>query len=101
MKTPKHPSRRRILLEEHERIVTAFAQAAAGPGWANSPLWIIIANAVTGKWRQECLQPDEQTPEMALLYEFSALAHGRMTALVQRIATRSRRDEAAGSALHQ
>ena len=75
-----------VRLGEFEFIVTAYAEPAAGPGWANSPLWIVIANKATGKWRQDCLQPDEQTAEMSALYAFSALAHGRMTGLVERIA---------------
>lgn len=28
-----------------EKIVTAFAEYAAGPGWANRPLWVIVRGA--------------------------------------------------------
>lgn len=67
-----------ITLSRFERVVTVFAESASGPGWANSPLWIVVQNGADGKIRIECLQPSEQSDDMHNLYAFSALAHGKM-----------------------
>ena len=67
-------------LKPGDSIVTAYAESAAGPGWANSPVWVIVRDG-DGKLRQECLQPDEQSRDMALLYRMSAEIHGTMRRL--------------------
>jgi hypothetical protein len=84
-------AQRRVKLDEHEYIVTAYAKPASGPGWANKPLWVVIGNKETGKFREDCIQPMEQTAGMVELYDFSALAHERMTNLVERIASKPNR----------
>ena len=82
------PGRKVLELKEHDRVVTAFANSAAGPGWANSPLWVVIRDGMTGLYREECIQPEEQTDEMHALYPFSQLAHVKMMAAVVRSARR-------------
>lgn len=64
-----------------ETVVTAFAERASGPGWANSPIWVIVRD-LNGNLRQECLQPEEQTAEMAVLFRLSEAAHEAMTSAV-------------------
>ena len=64
-------------LAEGDSIVTAYAEAASGPGWTNSPVWVIVRD-INGKLRQECLQPDEQSDEIRLLYPLSSNLHGMM-----------------------
>lgn len=59
-------------LSEWEYIVTAYAEPAAGPGWANSLVYVVIGDKQTGKTREECLQPDEQTDAMRTLYGIAA-----------------------------
>lgn len=76
---------RMVRLSEHEYVETAYAQHAAGPGWSNTPLWIVITDGATGKTRKACLQPDEQTTEMHTLYSFAALAHESMMSAVSRV----------------
>lgn len=68
--------------EEGDRVVCAFAQKADGAGWANWPLWVIIRDR-GGELREECLQPDEQTSEMQMLYKVSDVITCEMTKLVQ------------------
>lgn len=34
-------------------VVTAFAEPAAGPGWANTPVWVILQRA-DGTFTREC-----------------------------------------------
>lgn len=70
-------------LTEHEHIITAFADSASGPGWANHPIWVIVRDKNTGVIRQECIQPDEQTDEMEILYKVSQVAHRAMTNAVE------------------
>lgn len=64
-------------------IVTAYAEPARGPGWHNTPIWVIWADGGM-RLHRDCLQPDEQTAEMRVLYEVSAAAHAAMTAGVSR-----------------
>lgn len=64
------------------KIVCAFAEPAAGPGWANSPLWYIVRDG-DGKLTMHCLQPEEQTAEIGLLYRTSAALHGTMVRAVE------------------
>lgn len=75
------PKRTR-LLAPGEYVVTAWAEAAAGPGWSNAPLWVLVgAPLITQKgYRIECLQPDEQTAAMVTLYGISAQVHESMRA---------------------
>ena len=62
---------------EGDFIVTAYAQSAPGPGWGNSPLWVIVRDAA-GVLREECIQPEEQTETMHLLYRASADIHTQL-----------------------
>jgi hypothetical protein len=65
-----------------EKIVTAFAEYAAGPGWANRPLWVIVRGA--DLWlREECIQPENQTAEMRALFRVSSAAHEAMKSAVE------------------
>lgn len=66
-------------LRKGDKIITAYAESANGPGWANSPLWLIVLGEDRAL-RQECVQPDEQTKEMLALYSVSEAAHCSMTA---------------------
>ena len=61
-------------LKDHEYIHTAYAESAAGPGWGNSPIWVVIQN-MNGGIRIECIQPGDQTQEMYILYGTSQASH--------------------------
>lgn len=69
-------------LSEHEHVIAAFAEPAAGPGWANSPIVAIIYSSFDGSIRREWVQPRHQTAEMRVLYNLSAQAHMQMTRAV-------------------
>lgn len=71
-------------LSEHDHIVTAYAESASGPGWGNSPIWVIIRSSLDGSFRQDCIQPSEQTAEMQHLYHVLQAAHLAMTGAVRR-----------------
>ena len=74
---------RKILLNKDERIITAYAEPASGPGWANQPIWVVVMDS-NKDLRLECIQPNEQTSEMQILYRSSAAAHVEMTSAVSR-----------------
>lgn len=79
------------MIKKDDYIVTAYAQRAAGPGWANSPLWVIVRDS-GHKMREECLQPREQSPEIWALYHISEAVHNAMIhAVRQTLAKKKRR----------
>ena len=83
MKTKK---KKNILnLSKTEYIITAYAKTCAGPGWSNTPVWVIIGDGATGKIRETAIQPEDQTKEMVDVFAFSALASDRMTELVRKL----------------
>jgi hypothetical protein len=56
------------------RIITAYAERASGPGWANAPLWVIEQDS-NGKITERCIQPSKFTAEIHSLYDISQAAH--------------------------
>lgn len=64
-------------LGPHETIICAYAQKARGSGWANQPLWYIVQDG-DKKLHEECLQPDEQSKEIGLLYDISETVHNAL-----------------------
>ena len=70
------------IVGKNESIVTAYAEPAAGPGWANRPLWVIVRDG-NQKLREECIQPEDQTQEMCALYSISAATHAAMVTAVK------------------
>ncbi len=73
-----------LKLAKTDAVITAYAEGASGPGWANSPIWVIIRSQLDGSLRHECLQPDEQSREMRILWGVSQCAHATMTYAVAR-----------------
>lgn len=61
-------------LQACDHIVAVVAEPANGPGWANTPLWVIVQDG-NGHLRRECLQPDEQSDGMRVLYATAAAVH--------------------------
>lgn len=57
----------KIILEFGERIIAVVPERAAGPGWSNAPTWVYIETN-EGRLREECIQPEERTPELNMLY---------------------------------
>jgi hypothetical protein len=66
------------------QIVTAWAESASGPGWANQPVWVLV-RSLSGDLRIECLQPEEQTPTMQTLHSISATVSGQMTKEAEKV----------------
>lgn len=75
-------TRRALNLGKHDAIVVAWAESAAGPGWANRPLWVIVLDG-DGELRRECLQPDEQPEAAQLLYAINEATTAAMTKAIR------------------
>lgn len=79
------------LLRKGEYVITAWAEPAAGPGWCNAPVCVLLGTP-DGTYRKEVLQPEDQTAEMIALYSVSAAASGAMTEAVRKaVAPRARK----------
>jgi hypothetical protein len=63
-----------LRLRSGERVISAYAEPACGPGWSNRPFWVLVENR-EGSIRKQCLQPSEQPVDLARLYDLSALLH--------------------------
>lgn len=63
-------------------VVTAYAERAAGPGWANSPIWVIVRDG-DKRLHQICIQPEERTAHLHYLYDVSAASHAAMKAAAE------------------
>jgi hypothetical protein len=68
-------------LGKDEFVVTAWAEACTGPGWANAPVKVLIQDG-NGKLRIEYLQPDELNQEVNTIYGISNLVSYEMTKAV-------------------
>jgi len=73
-----------------DSVVADYAQSAAGPGWANTPFWVIIYDANTGKLRQEALQPDETPDGIKAIYAISETVHNTLLSTLRAAGLRVR-----------
>ena len=74
-----------IKLNKHEVIVGIEPKVCSGPGWGNSPLWIHIFDNQTNKYRSDCIQPNERTKEMNILFPILMAANSAMSEALQDI----------------
>ena len=74
-----------MTLADDETIITAYATHESGPGWSNEPVWFIVRDG-RGNLREECLQPDEQSYEMRLLFRIAAAVHDQFKRAVKEAA---------------
>jgi len=66
------------ILPKGSRVVTAWAERCSGPGWTNTPVWVLIQDS-DGGLRVESLQPMEQSASVRLLHGVSATCAETMT----------------------
>lgn len=74
-----------VRLPEFDRIVCAYARKASGPGWSNRPVWVVVEDRRTGKMREECIQPDQQSEELLRLYDIAHEVDCAMYAAAKRL----------------
>ena len=58
-------------LGKDDVILCVYAKAACGPGWSNTPLWVVVRNSCNGDICEVCIQPEQQTLIMRSLYSIS------------------------------
>jgi len=89
-----------IKLSEGERVVAVVPERCAGPGWSNAPTWVYIATN-DGRMREECIQPNERTPELhALFHAGEAMSLALKGAVpLRRVKTANAGGNSAGTAL--
>lgn len=63
-----------LRLGRGDRIVAVVPEHCNGPGWSNRVVWVHIYNR-NGDRRVECLQIDDQSPEMHTLFDAGAAMH--------------------------
>ena len=62
------------------------------PAWLTDPLWVIYRETTTHpELRQYCLQPEEQSPEVHLLYRSAAAVHEELLATLRADVAEARR----------
>jgi hypothetical protein len=71
-----------LILDDRERVVSAWGERCSGPAWANQPVWVLICTAAGG-YRLEAIQPQDQTPAMRALFNVSAAAAEEMRRAVE------------------
>jgi hypothetical protein len=74
----------------YPRVVTAYAEFARGPGFANSPLWVVMEDldpeSKTGKRMYlDCIQPEDQSNIVHTMYVVSEHAHLVMRAEAEKV----------------
>ena len=65
-------------LGEFDEILTGYAKPASGPGWSNSPFWVIVRDRQTGEFRELCLQPEQQPLELQDWYGICTLVQAKI-----------------------
>ena len=75
-----------LRLGKLDRIITAWAEHSEGPGWRNSLVYVLIEGA-DGNLRIEGLQPNEQSYNMGILFNVSAVISKELTECVRRAIT--------------
>lgn len=78
-------------LDETDHIIAVVAEPASEHGWANTPLWVIVQDS-NGKLRRECLQPDEQSDGIRVLYATAAAMHSALTREIEALRKPARRN---------
>jgi hypothetical protein len=71
----------KIKLKAGERIIAVVPEYSNGPGWSNAPAWVYIVDRERNL-REECIQPDERTPEMHALFGPGNAMHHALVAAV-------------------
>ena len=80
-----------VLGLDPDKVLFAVAEDCTGPGWSNSIVWVVYRGE-DGSIEIASMQPDEQTSEIRALHPVAACASSRLTALVQGMLRKHRRE---------
>ena len=70
-------------LKSTDSIVTVYAVMASGPGWANTPLFVIYRDG-NGLLHEDAIQPEDQTKEIRTIFEIAAIVHSKLLLATKR-----------------
>lgn len=74
---------KRKILDPGDRVLAARPDKASGPGWRNYPIWVYVQRN-GGEIRAECLQPDERTDAMTVMFDTLYAAQREMIGEIER-----------------
>lgn len=57
-----------VTLKKNEHILAVVPEYCSGPGWSNSLLKVYIADANSGIYRTEYIQPGDQNRDQIVLF---------------------------------
>lgn len=66
-----------------EHVMAAWGELCDGPGWHNTPVWVLVSVDGGNSYRVDCIQPENQTDGMRALLRISDLVTKEMTAQVR------------------
>ena len=61
----------KLKLKQDETIIAVVPEYCNGPGWSNTPIWLVIRDS-SDIYRRVCLQPEEQTQLMRDTFKIAA-----------------------------
>lgn len=79
-----------LRLAPGEYIAAVVPEFASGPGWSNRPLWVYIGTGRGHEMRCECIQPEQQTRDMRIMFATLAAAHSQMLAAVEAVTRKAK-----------
>lgn len=63
-------------------ILAVVPEFCSGPGWANTPVYVYWQDE-DGVIKQRCLQPDQQSRELAMLFDIGAVVQAKLKKAVE------------------
>lgn len=76
------------MIRETDEVICVYARPSSGPGWSNTPLWVVLKCELTSQVREECIQPEEQGAELQALYKIAAEVDAELMRLVGKLRKR-------------
>lgn len=71
-----------IPLKATETIRTVYAERVKGSGYTNNPIFAIIYDAATGRYREECIQPRDFNETLMAIFGVCVSAHEALMSAV-------------------
>ena len=72
-------------LKDGDVVMSAWGEECSGPGWFNTPMFVLVYNSLDGKNRIECIQPEEQSEQMRDFISVSHLINRKLVYAVRNL----------------
>lgn len=70
-------------IDTDDQVLVAYPRSYSGPGWSNTLTHVIIRDSVSGKLREESLQPEELDYATRQLLGVAIVVNGQFTKVVE------------------